>query len=547
MTGKPSYKNLEDRIVSLERERAELLKVQERLKETESSFSQLFEAAPVPMAYASEFDCYRETTWNAAWYLTFGYSREEAEGFSGDDIGLWVRTEDRDRMVEIANQQNYVTNFETLLRSKDNIIRTCSLFGRFIERASGRLLMLIYFDVTEQKQAERQLRALRNSLTDIIDSMPSVLVGVDAEGKVTQWNKTAEKLTGISAQAAHGELLSHVFPWMGSHMDLIDESNRSKRVMQRQKIAVTREGRTGYEDLTIYPLTGNDLEGAVIRLDDVSEKVHMEKMMMQSEKMLSLGGLAAGMAHEVNNPLAGMIQTANLVSLRLGGGDDIPANAEAARASGTTLTAIRAYMAARGILPMLETIRKSGKRVANIVENMLNFARKSNASVSSHNIGELLDKTLELAATDYDLKRHYDFKYIQIVRAYDDAAVQVPCHGARIQQVFLNILRNGAQAMQDKMESGDDYHPCFHLRVAMEKASKMICIEIEDNGPGMEEDVCKRIFEPFFTTKPVGIGTGLGLSISYFIITENHAGQMGVASFPGSGTKFIIRLPVSRG
>ncbi len=543
MSGKPTYKDLEQRIWVLEKEKADLLKTQERLKETERSFSQLFESAPVPMAYASEFDGYKGTTWNAAWYLTFGYSRQEAQGRSGDDIGLWVNEEDRIRMVGMANRQNYVTNFETRLRRKDNTVRICSLFGRFIEKTSGRLLMVIYFDVTEQKQAERELRTLQTSLTDIIDSMPSVLVGVDAENRVTQWNKTAEQISGIYARAARGCVLSDVLPWMGPHMALIAESNRSKKVMQRQKLQVTLDNRTCYEDLTIYPLTGNDLEGAVIRLDDVSEKVHMEKMMMQSEKMLSLGGLAAGMAHEINNPLAGMIQTAHLMALRLGGGDDVPANVEAAKTAGTTMAAVRAYMETRGVLPMLETIRRSGKRVADIVENMLDFARKSNASVSSHNLGLLLDKTLELAATDYDLKRHYDFRSIEIQKAYEE--IMVPCHGARIQQVFLNILRNGAQAMQEKMVSQKGYHPCFSLRVAAEKPKKMVCIEIEDNGPGMDEMVCKRIFEPFFTTKPVGIGTGLGLSISYFIVTETHGGQMGVESFPGKGTKFIIRLPAA--
>ena len=495
MTGKPTYKDLERRILDLEREKADLLEVQERLKETESSFSQLFESAPVPMAYASEFDGYRGTTWNAAWYLAFGYSKEEAQGRSGDDIGLWISVEDRDRMVAMANRQNYVTNFETLLRRKDNTVRTCSLFGRFIEKTSGRLLMLIYFDVTEQKKAEKELRTLRNALTDIIDSMPSVLVGVDAEGRVTQWNKTAEQRTGTCAQAAHGKLLSEVFPLMGPHMALIAESNRSKKVMQRQKIAVTRDGSTCYEDLIIYPLTGTGLEGAVIRLDDVSEKVRMEKMMMQSEKMLSLGGLAAGMAHEVNNPLAGMIQTAHLVFLRLGGGDDIPANAEAAKASGTTMEAIRAYMEARGILSMLETIRKSGKRVADIVENMLNFARKTSPSVSSHNIGELLDKTLDLAATDYDLKRHYDFKSIEILKDYDDALV--PCHGVRVQQVFLNILRNGAQAMQEKMASVEGYRPCFTLRVARERAQKMVRVELKTTGRVWKKRCASGYLSPF--------------------------------------------------
>jgi len=119
----------------------------------------------------------------------------------------------------------------------------------------------------------------------------------------------------------------------------------------------------------------------------------------------------------------------------------------------------------------------------------------------------------------------------------------VPCEGAKIQQVVLNILRNGAQAMQE----GGTRNPSFLIRMRIEKYREMFCLEIEDNGPGMDEAVRKRVFEPFFTTKPVGVGTGLGLSVSYFIVTENHKGDMSVESRPGSGTKFTICLPLKRG
>lgn len=119
----------------------------------------------------------------------------------------------------------------------------------------------------------------------------------------------------------------------------------------------------------------------------------------------------------------------------------------------------------------------------------------------------------------------------------------IPCEGGKIQQVLLNILRNGAQAMQDQ-DADDGYTPCFILRLAKEK--NMLRIEIEDNGAGMDDAIQSRIFEPFFTTKPVGVGTGLGLSVSYFIITQNHGGTLDVVSSPGKGSTFIIRLPLER-
>jgi signal transduction histidine kinase len=235
-----------------------------------------------------------------------------------------------------------------------------------------------------------------------------------------------------------------------------------------------------------------------------------------------------------------MMQTANVVANRLS--ENIPANLKAAGAAGTSMEAIRAFMDSRGILRMLAAINESGRRIAEIVDNMLSFARKSDTIVSSHDVVELLDKTVELAATDYDLKKQYDFKMIEIVREYQEHLPPVPCEGAKIQQVLLNILRNGAEAMQ---EAGTE-KPTFVLRTRHEKEREMVIIEIEDNGPGMDEATHKRIFEPFFTTKPVGVGTGLGLSVSYFIITENHGGEMGVESASGKGTTFIIRLPVER-
>jgi len=184
--------------------------------------------------------------------------------------------------------------------------------------------------------------------------------------------------------------------------------------------------------------------------------------------------------------------------------------------------------------------------VADIVDNMLSFSRKSDGLVSSHNLCELIDRVVKLAATDYDLKKQYDFKAIGIKREYEDNLPMVLCEGAKIQQVLLNILINGAQAMQGNTGKTDKKQSQFILRLLHDKNLKTICLEIEDNGPGMSEEIRKRVFEPFFTTKGVGVGTGLGLSVSYFIITENHNGKMSVESTLGYGAKFIIHLPLER-
>ncbi len=387
---------------------------------------------------------------------------------------------------------------------------------------------------------EEMLKETKTYLSNVIDSMPSILIGVDLDGIVTQWNRHAEITTGLSTLEAIGQELEKVFPDLTGEMGRIQTAiAERKEQIDHNKVSI-RDGALCYQDVTIYPLIANGVAGVVIRVDDVTEKVKLENLMMQNEKMLSVGGLAAGMAHEINNPLAGLLQTANVMGNRLDASIELPDNFEAARKAGTSMKAIQQFMEARGIPRMLSAINESGTRIAYIVKNMLSFASKNEISKNSHYLSELIDKTLQLASTDYDLKKKYDFKKIKIIKKYDTDIQPVSCEGTEIQQVILNILKNGAEAMQ---ESGIE-NPTFSLRTNLEENGAWVSIEIEDNGPGMTEEIQKRLFEPFFTTKPVGQGIGLGLSVSYFIITENHGGEMSVHSTLGKGTKFRVRLPL---
>jgi len=396
-------------------------------------------------------------------------------------------------------------------------------------------------DISERKQTETELRQLRSYLANIIDSMPSIIIGVDIEGIVTQWNSGAVKATGVTNIDAIGKPLATAFPRLAPEMSRVNEAITTRREQVEMKREYQLNDKTYYEGITIYPLVANGVEGAVIRVDDVSEQVHLEEMMIQSEKMLSVGGLAAGMAHEINNPLAGIMQTARVMINRLTL-EDASANIAVAESVGTNMKIIHDFMEQRGILRMLEAINESGERVADIVDNMLSFARKSDANSESHNINELIDKSIELSASDYDLKKHHDFKSISIIREYDENLPAVSCEGVKIQQVLLNLFRNGAEAMQEAQAS----QPTFTLYTNYDAEHKSVNIIVADNGPGIEEEVRKRVFEPFFTTKPVGVGTGLGLSVSYFIITENHDGVMTVESELGKGTRFFIRLPIGK-
>ena len=410
----------------------------------------------------------------------------------------------------------------------------------FHKSEGGEYLSTIMRDITERKRTEEEALHLRRLLKNISDSMPSVLVAVDDQGRVTHWNREAARTTGVSSQKAEGCSLTRVFPELSREMAKVSQAIRQNTAQMEQKVARKEKGQTRFEDITVYPLAANGVEGAVIRIDDVTERVRIEEMMIQSEKMMSIGGLAAGMAHEINNPLAGILQNVQVVMDRLSA--EMPANREAAQACGASMESIHAYLAYRGIDKMLEAVKVSGRRAADIVQNMLSFSRKSDARIGYHDPRQLLDQTIELAASDYDLKKKYDFRQIEIVRDYASNVPKVPCEGTKIQQVILNLLRNGAQAMTEK---GDRIEPPrFILRILREE--EVVRIEVEDNGPGMDEATRRRIFEPFFTTKDVGGGIGLGLSVSYFIIADDHGGSMVVESAPGQGAKFVIRLPLER-
>ncbi|MCP4749923.1 MAG: PAS domain-containing protein [Proteobacteria bacterium] len=404
-------------------------------------------------------------------------------------------------------------------------------------------------EMTTRISAEEETHRLRNLLANIIDSMPSLIIGVDPEGKVTQWNREAEITTGVKVGEALGGPLVDVFPAISKEMVKISQAMIQKESLKDTRVPIDLKGDDRLCDITVYPLVANGVEGAVIRIDDVTERIRIEEMMIQSEKMMSVGGLAAGMAHEINNPLGGILQGVQNIVRRLS--PDFDKNLVAAEECGIDLSRVNRYLEKRQIVYFIEGIQASGERASQIIQNMLSFSRKSSDHSEACSVSKLLDKTVDLAASDYDLKKKFDFRAIKIVREYEATLPSILCEGGKIQQVFLNILKNGAQAMIEKSKTLEEkeenpqqskYLPQFILRTVSE--NRMVRIEIEDNGTGMDESVRKRAFEPFFTTKEVGTGTGLGLSVSYFIVTENHNGTMTVESVPSGGSNFIIRLPL---
>lgn len=392
-------------------------------------------------------------------------------------------------------------------------------------------------DITEARVAEKEMIRMRHYLQNIVDSMPSMLIALDLKGSIILFNREAEKLTGMTSDQALGSPLEAVFNDFHLHKEMVTQAIHKKRTIKTEKILHPAGNGNRWANIMIYPIIFRKIEGVVIRIDDVTARTHMETMMVQTEKMMSVGGLAAGMAHEINNPLGAMVQHAQNIMRRVS--KDLKANISAAEACGVELSQVRCYLEQRDIIVFLEAIRSAGKKASEIVDNMLHFSRKSESRKTTVDLADLLDKTIALAAHDYDLKKKYDFRSIRIHLEFAENVRPVSCVATEIEQVILNLLRNAAQAMAGQ-EAENGSH---QITLRLYQEDQMAVIEVQDNGPGMDDTQRNRVFEPFFTTKSVGTGTGLGLSVSYFIITNNHGGAMDVRSASGDGATFIIKLP----
>ncbi|MGI9321856.1 MAG: PAS domain S-box protein [Thiogranum sp.] len=406
-----------------------------------------------------------------------------------------------------------------------------------VETDQELLILSAIVDISERVQVDHELQRMRTYLKNIIDSMPSVLVGVDKQGRVTEWNQSAVQTTRVPTERAIGELFGTLFPEFETQLDNIQEAIRSHSPIRTERLITEKNGETQYADVMVYPLLEDGAAGAVIRIDDITNRVRMEQMMVQTEKMMSVGGLAAGMAHEINNPLSGVLQSSQNIQRRLSA--DLETNRRTAEALGIELQLVNRYLEERGIPEFVESIRQTASRASRIVADMLAFSRSATAEFLPAHIHEILDTVVRLAASDYDLKKKYDFKQVEIMRDYDPELELVVCDHTEIEQVFLNLVKNAAQAM-----GHSNSPPPHRITLRTRKDGEYARIEVEDSGPGMDEQTRRRVFEPFFTTKAVGEGTGLGLSVSYFMVTEQHKGTVDVTSTPGEGTCFTVRLPL---
>jgi len=354
------------------------------------------------------------------------------------------------------------------------------------------------------EQKALQIERLKDFSENIVASLRIGILTIDLEDRIESWNPQLEELLGIPPGEALGRRVEEVLPHDLTAEIATRAPNDHVSSIYRFHLN-TRTNHHRVVNASIAPLLGKSGArlGHLVLLDDITQRVRLEDQMVQTEKLTSLGLLAAGVAHEVNTPLAVISNYIQMLAKQIPNDDPRQKT--------------------------IERIVKQTFRASEIVNNLLNFSRTGGTEPVAVDLNSVLEETLTLVQHPLKTAR------VSVVRNYTAELPQVLGSATRLQQVFLNLFMNA----RDAMPNGG----MLEVRTAAQNGS--VEIEVSDTGTGIPAENLHRIFDPFFTTKATGRGTGLGLSVSYGIIKE-HAGKVEVRSTPGKGTSFRLEFPVAR-
>lgn len=350
---------------------------------------------------------------------------------------------------------------------------------------------------TERHNLERLIKRSRQQWMAIFDSITDYIFMTDSEHRIVR--------TNIAMAEAFKKRPKDIIGIKGYELFGLDESRlicKFSELPRTEEITIRDQTYL----VSVFPLEYDGQQLYVHLLKDITEMKRLKEQLYHSDKLASLGLLVSGVAHEINNPLTGILAYAELLNMRVKDED---------------------------VKKDLEKILHSAERCKRIVENLLTFSRQRAPSRSLESINEIIDKAIELRA--YWLRT----SNIEIIKDYGQDIPTLYIDSQQIQQVILNLILNAEHAIvESKKERG-----MIRFLTFFDSKKQKVTVKITDNGKGIPSDIIHRIFDPFFTTKPVGIGTGLGLSISHGIIVE-HGGSIQVESKIGEGTTFTIELPV---
>ncbi|MEO7539570.1 MAG: ATP-binding protein [Pyrinomonadaceae bacterium] len=362
----------------------------------------------------------------------------------------------------------------------------------------------------QQKQHTEELALLKEFNESIVESVNVGLLAVDEDGRITRCNSPFEEMMGLGREQAVGQLVEDIFD-QSFALNLENILGKSRwhltEIRNAYKLhTYDKEGRSLILNVAVAPLrsVSNQQTGAIIVLENVSSRVKLEETLQQSEKLSSIGLLAAGVAHEVNTPLTGVSSYTQMLLGMIPETD--PKHA------------------------LLQKMQRQTDRATNIVGNLLNFSRAGHSEeFAEAEINKLLTDTLQL------LEPQLRKSNIEIVKDYAEDTPSISCSAGKLQQVFTNLILNA----RDAMYGGGT----ITLRTFAEGQDTVV-VEVIDTGEGIPAENLKKVFDPFFTTKGVGNGTGLGLAVTYGIIQE-HNGTIEVHSLDRQGTTFKLVFPTA--
>ncbi|HEA67176.1 MAG TPA: PAS domain S-box protein [Desulfobacterales bacterium] len=377
--------------------------------------------------------------------------------------------------------------------------------------------LAIFHDITPTKACEVKLKATEQDYQRLFEHMGCGVFISSREGKFVDVNQTLVDMLGYESkeELLKIDIAGDLYLWP-------QDRQKFQELIESQGRVVDYEVNFKHKDGQAIPvlLTGNvryDQHGNILGYEglnvDQSQRKQIERelektqiQLLQTEKMASLGKLAAGVAHQLNNPLGGITLFARLM--------------------------MEEYDLEEGAQQDLDRILKDAQRCSEIVKELLEFSRQTSRNIQSQDINKAISRTLFL------LEDQTLFHNIQVVKNLEPALPHPSVDIQQMNHVFMNIILNAADAMQGNGQ--------LTLRTYRSSENKdKVCIEITDTGPGIPDDILPHIFEPFFTTKQEGKGTGLGLSLAYGIL-EDHGGSIRVNSAPGKGSAFTIELPLTR-
>ncbi len=372
-------------------------------------------------------------------------------------------------------------------------------------------------DVTNIKILEKELEGVREFAEKVIESSQSGIIAADRRGRIVVMNRAAEELTGFTLQQAlRGEITVQTLYPPGRAYEILRKLRDPKiggegKLPSMRASMLNAQGESIPVQVTAAIIYDGDREvGTMGVFDDLREQIaheeRMNRMMVrisQSEKMASLGQLAAGVAHEINNPLTGILLYANLILENLSEGDPLRGD--------------------------IQFIIDDANRCGVIVKNLLTYSRQTSQNREVIHLNTLLENSLSL------IRDQKLFMNIEIVKELSDEMMMVNADKNQLGQVIINLVMNALDAM--------DRRGTLTFRTYRNKAEKKVYLEVSDTGCGIPKENMSRVFDPFFTTKNLGKGTGLGLSMVYGIIKEND-GSISIKETTPAGTTFLLELPL---